>query len=385
VVSPSPSRAEEATEPVEPTRLDSLTALRFAAALMIVVFHAWYPIMGIQGPEAGAINYGFTSVGFFFILSGFVLAWTWRPTVGIPTLWWRRFVRIFPLCALLTTGVALYYLLVPNSAPEAPTWGSFLTCFFLLQSWPQFRYLLGYNYPSWSLSTEMFFYFMFPFIALGLARVNRRAGLIALAVLAGIGYVGISAWFYKQAFYSFTPGSLLAFPPLQLLKFFLGASLGVAYRNGWRPRINLWFALGLVAVTYAVMQRLATRPGRMSAFRATELFPDIVLLIPMTLLVCAAASSDLRGRFGPGRSRILVRLGDWSFALYLVHAPILMGVNELRVRTGHLEPTRWWGMAAYLAVSIAVSGLIYQYVERPTDRTLRRVKLRRPAALSTAS
>jgi hypothetical protein len=55
------------------------------------------------------------------------------------------------------------------------------------------------------------------------------------------------------------------------------------------------------------------------------LFPDLVVLVPM-LLVVAVAGSDLRGdsgRAGILRWRPLVRLGEWSFALYLVHAPVL--------------------------------------------------------------
>jgi peptidoglycan/LPS O-acetylase OafA/YrhL len=361
-------------------RLDSLTALRFFAALFIVVFHGWYTFTGRQGLSgAGVVQFGYTSVGFFFVLSGFVLAWSWRPGTGTALLWWRRLVRVFPLCALTTTVVAVYFVLVPQSAPVGmPTWSSYLQCLFLLQAWPPFAYLLGYDYPSWSLSTEMFFYFLFPFLALASARL-RRTWLLLLAVGLGVAYVVLAYWIAEQAFYSLTPGSLLAFPPLQLLKFALGVALGTAFRRGWRPHARLPLVLAGVVLLYAAMPRLVTGEGPLAAFRLTELFPDVVLLGPLALLVCAAAAHDLRGGWGFGRIRPLVVLGDWSFALYLVHAPLLMLVNEIRVRTEHLAPpgTAWF--LVYISTCIAVAGALHICFEHPVDRWLRQLpgRLRR--------
>ncbi|HEY8736475.1 MAG TPA: acyltransferase [Candidatus Dormibacteraeota bacterium] len=356
-------------------RLDTLTALRFFAALFVVVFHGWYAFTGLQGVSgAGPVQFGYTSVGFFFMLSGFVLAWTWRPGTGIPALWWRRVVRIFPLCALLTVGVALYYLEVPGAAPvgQPLTWGSFLTCFFLLQAWPPFPYLNGYNFPSWSLSTEMFFYFVFPFLALWLAIVRvRHHLLVTLAVLLGAAYIGSALWLYQRKIYSLTPGSMLAFPPLQLLKFAAGVCVGTAFRQGWRPKVHLWQGVLLVLGLLALMPTLTTIAGPKAVLRSTELFPDLVLVFPFTFLVAAAAASDLRGGTLLGRWRFMVRLGDWSFALYLVQAPVLFVSYQMRIRTGHPGPPGWWGLAVYVVACVALSGLLYHLYERPIERRLR--------------
>jgi peptidoglycan/LPS O-acetylase OafA/YrhL len=367
-------------------RLDSLTALRFFAALFVVVFHGWYHFTGKQGIDgAGFVNFGYTSVGFFFMLSGFVLAWSWRPGVAVWRLWWRRFARVWPLCAFLTVVVAVYFLLVPQSAPPGmPTWSSFLLCFGLLQAWPPFTYVLGYNYPSWSLSTEFFFYLCFPFIALGVARLRLR-WLLSLAVLSGAAYVVAAYWVSGQQFHSFSPGSLLAFPPLQLLKFVMGVLLGTAFRRGWRPRTSALLALVVLTLVYAAMPDLVTGDGPLRVFRATELFPDLVLLVPMAYLVCAAAAGDLRGSFGLGRVRAFVVLGDWSYALYLVHAPLLMAVNELRIRTDHLAPPGFAWFAVYIAVSISVSGFLHHALERPVERRLRGLSERRERGPATNS
>jgi peptidoglycan/LPS O-acetylase OafA/YrhL len=276
--------------------------------------------------------------------------------------------------------VAVYFVLVPQSAPPGlPSWRSFLLCFGLLQAWPPFPHLLGYNYPSWSLSTEFFFYFCFPFLALATARLRLR-WLLPLAVLAGAAYVVVAYWVADQHFYSYTPGSLLAFPPLQLLKFSLGVLLGTAFRRGWRPRTSVLLALAVLAVAYASMVDLVQWTGPFALFRATELFPDFVVLLPMAYLVCAAASGDLRGSFGVGRLRPLVVLGDWSYALYLVHAPLLMLVNELRVRTGHLAPPGYAWFVVYVAVAIGASGVLHVVLEKPVERRLRALSERRSRA-----
>ena len=81
----------------------------------MLFFHAWYLFSGKQGPEVGVVNYGYTSVGFFFMsCPGFVLAWTWRADIPIRILWWRRIARVFPVCALFTVVVALYFVSVPG-------------------------------------------------------------------------------------------------------------------------------------------------------------------------------------------------------------------------------------------------------------------------------
>lgn len=65
-------------------RLDSLTSLRWWAALAVFFFHVRniVPLPGVVGELARYGNFG---VAFFFILSGFVLTWSWRSMHGLLT------------------------------------------------------------------------------------------------------------------------------------------------------------------------------------------------------------------------------------------------------------------------------------------------------------
>src|SRR5947208_9971420 len=85
-----------ASQPVRPVaRLDALTGLRFWFAFLVVMHHSlehWF------GPRVYPVaDFGYIGVDFFFVLSGFVLTWSWRPELRARRFWWHRFARIWPL------------------------------------------------------------------------------------------------------------------------------------------------------------------------------------------------------------------------------------------------------------------------------------------------
>lgn len=78
-------------------RLDSLTGARFVAALAVFLFHAGgiFPAEGVFGKALAFISRdGGIGVDFFFVLSGFVLAWSWRPGSSVKAFYRRRFARL---------------------------------------------------------------------------------------------------------------------------------------------------------------------------------------------------------------------------------------------------------------------------------------------------
>jgi peptidoglycan/LPS O-acetylase OafA/YrhL len=122
-------------------RLDGLTSLRFFAATMVVLFHTARPLSGWL--PGGLLRNGYEAVGFFFVLSGFVLAYSYyappSPSVrgGISTFWKGRFSRIYPVylvAILIATPMYLYGLktgvVEPHSAVVA-----LIAVPCLLQSW----------------------------------------------------------------------------------------------------------------------------------------------------------------------------------------------------------------------------------------------------------
>src|SRR3954447_20072174 len=113
-------------------RLDSLTSLRFFAALTVVVYHAWWPFSGSE--NLGLLYYGYTAVGFFFILSGVVLAWSWRSATGVVVQWRRRAARILPLHWITLAAMVAIFQIAPGSRRAARTRSALVDQVFLLQA-----------------------------------------------------------------------------------------------------------------------------------------------------------------------------------------------------------------------------------------------------------
>ena len=63
-----------------PSRLDALTGLRFWFAFLVVVHHSLQHWFGDRVYPVA--DFGYIGVDFFFVLSGFVLTWSWRPEVA---------------------------------------------------------------------------------------------------------------------------------------------------------------------------------------------------------------------------------------------------------------------------------------------------------------
>lgn len=354
------------------SRLDSLTSLRFFAALVVLMRHTVpdiYPLPGLL--ELSLI--GPIGVGFFFVLSGFILTWTWKPQERRRYFYMRRVARIVPL-HVLTTVVAAGLLISAGT----PLWLSTVVSLFLLQAWLTEPFRLGGNSPSWSLSVEAFFYALFPFIVRPLSRLSvRRCAWVILAagafmVIWTIGYavaskVGVP---FLSAFSGYTN------PAYRLGEFVIGVALAFAMRQGWRLQVSvtraLWIAIGCyiaLAGLNAAVIRLDLTFGGTAGLPLSVL--DLIYLPVTVVLVAAAAGGDLDGKRSPLRGSALVRLGEWSFALYLVQAIVIgQAMKFVSPETFSLQNA---AVAVSVAlISIALSAALFHWFEKPIEGAWKR-------------
>ncbi len=325
--------------------LPRLTSLRTGAALAVFAFHlaSWH----VLTMPAGVSSLGYVGVAFFFVLSGFVLAWGTRPGLPARTFWRRRVARVYP-SHLVTLGAAAVLPVVS----VAKSWVAAAAGLALVQAWVVMDdpVTYGMNGPSWSLSVEAFFYLSFPVLAWLLLRLAPwvRWGLagtaLAVELLAGL----------------VVPVSAFHVPLLRLPEFMLGVVAGLAFRDGWRPRIPAGAAMLLVAAAGVVSMHLP------------QPVPDAVLAVPFVAALLAAAGRDVAGTHGWLQRRWLVLAGEASFAFYLVHELVIVNLHQL-----HLPgPAR---ALIITAVAFAAAAVLHGLVERPANRWIR--GLRRPRAL----
>src|SRR4051812_20331148 len=145
---PSSSSSSSGTRP----RLDGLTGLRFFAALAVFAFHA--NILLVHTRFEGLRDLaspGMVGVSFFFMLSGFVLTWSWRdrPYSGYLR---RRLARIVPATWVASVLALTALATRPAGLERVPTALSIP----LLQSWWPDVHIDRTPLPAtWSLSVEL--------------------------------------------------------------------------------------------------------------------------------------------------------------------------------------------------------------------------------------
>ena len=353
----------DASRPNAREGLPSLTGLRFWAALLVVLYHLSreYHRLPLLSP---LVWYGRDGVTFFFVLSGFVLAWSYA-AAGIPArvFYWRRFARVWPM-HMAATGLALSVSLLAGVALPLT---AVLWSVPLLQAWsPPLVY--GGNPAAWSLSAEAWFYLLLPLLLPFLVRRGNRA-LAAIAV--GACAAGLVLWL---------GGALIGPPALRdwaldylplsrTPQFLLGAAAGVAVRRGWRPRLPV-----PAAVAALVLWHLALIPWSDAVPQGVWYSPysgSQLLVAPLyAVLVTAAAGHDADGLPSRLGGRLMRRLGHYSFAWYLVHQTCLRLVLCL-CGAPHSVAAALAGWLLVGCLSLALAGLLFHRVERPVESLLR--------------
>lgn len=351
------------------SRLPSLTGMRFVAALFVFLHHAFYQGFFADDAVNGVltrigIGGAFTGVGFFFMLSGFVLAWSARED-DVLSFWRRRVVKIYPN-HLVTALAGIVLALAFGTAFTMP---QVLPNLLLVNAWvPDQVVLTAINQPSWSLCAELFFYLLFPWLFRLVKKIPDDklwmwAGILAVAVIA-------VPFFAKTLLPSYpeVPGLpasawqwwfVYIFPPTRLLEFVLGILVARIVRAGrWVP-VGLGTALLLLLAGLAVQVTLLPAVYGVMAS----------VVIPLALVIGAGATADLRGSPTPFRGPVLRWLGEISFALYMVHF-LVLEFGRLVLGAGRT----WNGLAAtgiiclFFLICLALALLLYTAVERPAMR-----------------
>ncbi len=340
-----------------------LTSLRFFAAFYVLLFHLSRQIAWLSPPSffGRFISLGYTAVSFFFVLSGFVLALAYlqsNASVDTRRFLTARFARIYPAlfaCLLLDLPHFLYYeiRLQHDSLPHILT-GAAIS-FTALEAW--FPRIAGIDGPSWSISVEFLFYLVFPFLAPPLWRMRSRLlwPTAAAFYLAGNFLVYVVYRAYGDSF-------ALSYQPFtHLAEFLLGICTARLYLSSTKsPRLS------------AICRRFGT-PAALLAAAAFLAIPALSLRIPVpylqhallvpiysVLILAFASGSPLIAKLFSRNGFVL--LGEASFALYLIHMPLMMLLRRPFQTHPYLTPP----LFALIAVALSVGSFLY--LEIPARR-----------------
>jgi peptidoglycan/LPS O-acetylase OafA/YrhL len=366
-----------------------LTSFRFFAAVAVVMCHRPHPD-GWMPYE----RFGGAGVTFFFLLSGFILAYTYHD----------RFVTRRPHAAreFLTARAArilpAYLLAFVLALWTCPMGKDILSLKFAQALWPalahltmtqalvpNMKYYFGFNPPAWSLSCEWTFYLLFPLLLLGLATgsiLRRVAVFTALsavwAVVLGLYLVAPvepAREFHKWAWIGY------AFPLTRVFDFACGVALGVLFVRAC-PEVGpargycywMWglVEVGALGALWAALHFCPVSPGA-----GGEQTFQIQMLTWQGYYLPFFAALVWIGALGRGPlARVmswapLVYLGELSYGIYIFHFPVLwLIVNNFPGAASGSVPTGAVLFVGAIGV-LAVSALSYHFWEAPIRRWVR--------------
>jgi peptidoglycan/LPS O-acetylase OafA/YrhL len=347
-------------------KLLGVEAVRGVAALLVVLFHAGDLLSGPKDyallPFGGVFAFGRAGVDVFFVLSGFIITLIHTPDLDAPKGWRggrvarfarKRLLRIFPSYWICTLALLAIMQVSPTPDGREHDPGFLLSSFLLLPSTND--PLLG---PGWSLRHELLFYAMF-----ALAIAERRIGIAVMG-----------AWFAAIA--ANIVGIMATGSPLT------GGIAG----DGLLAPLNAEFLAG-IGVALLLLRRpirhpLALLAAGLAAFALSAMaelhWADIPPNWPPLHLAYAAASflvllglvAQERGA-GLAVPAVLVRLGDASYALYLLHVIVIMvGVFLLR-QLRHIVAVPLDAAFVLLVLASVAAALVFtSAIERPMLRFL---------------
>lgn len=345
--------------------LKALTGVRFFAALYVVFYHTKLgPTLLEKGhPAVGHFFMsGYLAVSLFFLLSGFILAYTYAGQIAKPgdyrRFWEARFCRIWPVYAVSLLLTSLVHLAIPK--------GSYMIATLLmLQAWNPLDHGMwgAWNYVCWTLSVEAFFYLCFPFFQSFMEKLNAKwqLGHIVLMLAAA---ASLNSAVFVLGYTSHGSLDNIPLPLIRLPEFLIGVGLGNYYllnhKASGQDKVSaaagLWTYLSL-PVTVALLC------SARSAWTST-------VVVSFAAFVFGLATEDTAVSRALSTKPLMLG-GAISYSIYLLQAPLkdyVLGTLD-RVGISSALPR----MGIQIALLVGISLVAFELIEEPSRRKLRAI------------
>ncbi len=320
--------------------------LRGISVLLVVFYH-----LNISG-----FDNGYLGVDIFFVLSGFLMA---KLTDKISSLefYIRRLKRLLPayLVTIFFTTLAVFFITYPDAVNQHLD-RLFFDLFALsnVSFWTESSYFDTITFKPllnlWSLAVELQFYLIAPFLLPFL----RKRKIIHFIIMFG----SLAA---SLVILTISPKTSFFMLPTRIWEFLFGAFAAWFILSD--KESNLQKYLRFLSI-FTIVVVLAFYPLSPNSFNILTGHPGLAVLIVVAgtaiLLVLridkiiSIHSSIVKG---------LIKLGDYSYSIYLTHFPIIVLVNYRPFRGNILGFDTMWNLAVILILTFISSYILYNYVE----------------------
>jgi peptidoglycan/LPS O-acetylase OafA/YrhL len=348
-----------------PSDIRPLTSLRFFAAFWLLLYFFWPRLGNGQIARPDLIANGNYGVDLFFILSGFVLAHVYGPMVQNDKythkgFMWARFARVYPLHIITLFAMVGIWLLgktigaeVPDNAFNVAEIPFHLT---LMHAW---GYVAndGWNFPSWSISSEWFAYLTFPltFAISNVYRNNPILGLIFVSILFYALFVFFGFYGIELTNMTWEGGAIRIIPS------FLGGIMlwQLGQKNIFNPKYANFGVIASIASIIVVA--------------SLGVYPGLIWPLLMALVFFLAETSKVSTK-NIMNTKTLVYLGEVSFAMYMVHLPVdIITCKFIEKFASNIHSSTSGGIClmAGLVITFLVAIIAHEFIEKPMRDFLR--------------
>lgn len=407
-------------------KIPALTGLRFAAAASVLISHsvallipnAWQ----FSGWALYVMKLGGIGMPLFFVLSGFVIHYNYARLIAsggkveLANFFASRFARLYPLffiCLVGDLGFAAIYFGSYSPAIFDPL-PFYLT---MTQSWFFPRYNAGMTSGvTWSISTEWFFYLVYPLICFFLLRLaSARHFYVTLSIFLALSVLTITcAALIKPQIDSFAIARwgaitgnqndslftwLLYFAPyLRLFDFTLGVFCAAAYRRLENTPVRIGGQrFGLIVLSaafvgigclhwlllvsegsFADISNLTTKAALIYSFAMGFGYAPLVALV---IFCCARYRNPIVTLFS---SKPFELCGEASYSIYMLHMFVIFLLRPYTDREAAWSTFNVCMVLLAIFSTIAISLVSWRFLETPArKRVYRLLSIRRTATAAS--
>ncbi|MCO6146585.1 acyltransferase [Flavobacterium sp. NRK1] len=352
-------------------RLEQLTFTRFIAAIAIVVFHFGSGAYPFNNEKIGfIIHQANVGVSYFYILSGFIMVVAYSSLEKINTLSFlrNRFARIYPLLFLSVVILFLQtYFFDPNFS-----FGIIKDAIInlsLLQAWIPSKALI-FNGPAWSLSVEVFFYLIFPFL---FNKFFFRRKLWVVTIVVIVFWIISQMTLYYLSNSSFNKGYpspshafIFFFPVMHLSAFLMGNLGGVFFIKKLAGKSGRYDIAVVLSIIFFILF-LKHHPFGLNYHNGLL----AVIFVPFIIFMCINRGIVTRVL----NTRFFIVLGEISFGIYILQLPVFRLTTSIvrQLNITH-DPQNLFYIS--FAVLIILSTLSYYYFETPVRNIIKTIKIK---------
>lgn len=323
--------------------INSIQYLRGIAALIVVLHHATGALLvHFSLSQKDFFAWGAGGVDLFFVISGFIMVHiTYNKSVNVKRFLLKRIIRIYPIFWVYASIALLIFLINPDMINRSAVHPTLILPSYLLFPYTEFTNLVQV---AWTLIYELHFYLIFTLSLFLTDKYRYICAALILSIIAMSSLIG-----FKSYYFSYVTNPII-------LEFLLGMIVYfIVFKkyNFELLTLTLLFSISAIILFF------------------NNFLPERVLFygIPSFLLMTIVLSLDLKGLLGKGNSKIskiLGKLGDSSYSLYLSHNFCIgVGVivfNKLNIINNYTAQI----LIFILAIGACIWGYIsYKYIESP--------------------